>query len=74
VYWQLKGFFGYRLNLTYQARMIAVTMADAAILIVLGIVPDYFQGLLKLFWALQLVVLDKRVAVKQTTHSTSLIS
>jgi CubicO group peptidase (beta-lactamase class C family) len=74
VYWQVKGFFGDRMNLTYQLRLIAVTVTDVAILIVLGIVPDYFQGFVKLIWALQMAVMDKREAAKQTNRSTSLIS
>lgn len=52
VFSQVKDFFGYRFNLTYQMRVMFVTLTDISILIVVGSLPDYFQGFVKLFWIL----------------------
>lgn len=52
VYTQVKGFFGTRLNFTYQMVLIARSLGDIAVLMILGILPDYVQGLIKLFWVL----------------------
>ncbi len=50
VIWQSQQFFGYRFNLLYQARMIFQVLPDIGILMVIGIVPDYAQGIIKLGW------------------------
>jgi hypothetical protein len=52
VYTQLKAFYGYRLNLTYQLIIMSRTLGDIAVLMLVGSVPDYVQGLIKLFWVL----------------------
>ncbi|MDQ2691877.1 MAG: hypothetical protein M3Y68_07600, partial [Chloroflexota bacterium] len=50
VFNQVKGFMGYRFNFTYQMITMFRTLPDIAILMVLGSVPDYVQGLVKLYW------------------------
>ena len=50
VFSQIRGFFGYRFNLTYQMTTMAITLTDITILMVLGSLPDYVQGVTKLFW------------------------
>jgi CubicO group peptidase (beta-lactamase class C family) len=50
VFSQIRGFFGYRFNLTYQMTTMASTLTDITILMVLGSLPDYVQGVTKLFW------------------------
>lgn len=49
---QIKGFFGTRFNWTYQILMMFRSLPDIAILMIVGSVPDYVQGFIKLFWAL----------------------
>jgi CubicO group peptidase (beta-lactamase class C family) len=51
---QLARFFDYRFNLVYQASMIFKVLPDIAILMVVGTLPDYALGLIKLWWALSL--------------------
>jgi len=53
VFTQIKAFWGDRFNLTYQLRVMFRTLTDISILMLVGSVPDYAQGLVKLFWALQ---------------------
>ncbi len=50
VFWQVQGFFGYRFNLTYQLRTMGDTLPDISLLCLLGTVPDYAQGVVKLIW------------------------
>ena len=50
VFNQIKSFMGTRFNFTYQMIMMTRTLPDIAILMVLGSVPDYVQGFVKLFW------------------------
>lgn len=50
VYTQLKAFYGYRFNLTYQLVMMSRTLTDITILMIVGSVPDYVQGFVKLYW------------------------
>lgn len=52
VFTQIKGFFGTRFNWTYQILLMFRTLPDIAILMIVGSVPDYVQGFIKLFWAL----------------------
>jgi CubicO group peptidase (beta-lactamase class C family) len=52
VFWQIKGFFGTRFNWTYQILLMFRTLPDIAILMIVGSVPDYVQGFIKLYWAL----------------------
>jgi CubicO group peptidase (beta-lactamase class C family) len=47
VYSQVKAFFGDRLNLTYQLVVMFRTLPDIAILMLVGSVPDYVQGVVK---------------------------
>jgi hypothetical protein len=46
----MKAFYGYRFNLTYQLVMMSRTLTDITILMLVGSVPDYVQGFVKLFW------------------------
>jgi CubicO group peptidase (beta-lactamase class C family) len=50
VFSQVKGFFGYRFNLTFQITTMGSMLTDITILMLLGSVPDYVQGMTKLFW------------------------
>jgi CubicO group peptidase (beta-lactamase class C family) len=50
VFSQVKAYMGYRFNLTYQVVTLFRTLPDIAALMVLGSVPDYVQGSIKLFW------------------------
>ncbi len=49
---QIKGFFGTRFNWTYQVLMMFRSLPDIAILMIVGSVPDYVQGFIKLYWFL----------------------
>lgn len=53
VFTQIKTFWGDRFNLTYRLRVMFRTLTDISILMIVGSVPDYAQGLVKLFWALR---------------------
>jgi CubicO group peptidase (beta-lactamase class C family) len=50
IFTQLKAFYGYRFNLTYQLVMMSRTLTDITILMIVGLVPDYVQGFFKLYW------------------------
>jgi CubicO group peptidase (beta-lactamase class C family) len=50
VFSQLKAFYGYRFNLTYQLVIMSRALTDIAILMIVGSVPDYVQGFIKLYW------------------------
>lgn len=50
VFSQLKGFFGYRFNLLTNLEIIRYFLPDAWVLMVVGSVPDYAQGFIKLWW------------------------
>ena len=50
VFSQVKGFFGYRFNLTFQIATMGSMLTDITILMLLGSVPDYVQGMTKLYW------------------------
>jgi CubicO group peptidase (beta-lactamase class C family) len=52
IYTQLQGFFGYRFNLTYQMSVMFVTLTDISILMIVALVPDLLQGLIKTAWVL----------------------
>jgi CubicO group peptidase (beta-lactamase class C family) len=53
VIWQVAGFFGDRFNLAQQAAAMFRVLPDIGLLIVLGTLPDYLQGLVKLAWLLR---------------------
>jgi hypothetical protein len=50
VFSQIKGFFGYRFNFTYQLINMWRMLSDITVLMIVGSVPDYVQGLIKLYW------------------------
>ena len=52
IFSQLKSFYGYRFNLTYQLINMSRMLTDITILMIVGSVPDYVQGFVKLFWLL----------------------
>ena len=53
IYCQVRNFFGYRFNLTYQMVMMYKALPDISILLIIGTVPDYIQGFIKLAWAIR---------------------
>jgi CubicO group peptidase (beta-lactamase class C family) len=53
VFTQMRGFFGYRFNLVYMMKNLFAWLPDVGILMVLGSVPDYVQGFLKVAWILR---------------------
>lgn len=50
VIWQVQGFYGYRFNLIYMLRMLFKALPDVGVLLVVGVLADYVQGVIKLFW------------------------
>ncbi len=52
VFSQIKGFFTYRFNFTYQLMTMFTALTDISILMLVGSVPDYLQGFIKLSWLL----------------------
>ena len=52
VFNRVQAFMGYRFNFTYQMVTMFRTLPDIAVLMVLGSVPDYVQGFMKLVWLL----------------------
>ena len=52
VFSQVKGFFGTRFNWTYQILMMFRSLPDISVLMIVGSIPDYVQGFIKLYWAL----------------------
>src|SRR5690606_18534906 len=50
VFTQLPAYFGYRFNLTVQMVNMARMLTDITILMIVGSLPDYAQGLVKLYW------------------------
>ncbi|MBE0686362.1 MAG: beta-lactamase family protein [Anaerolineaceae bacterium] len=65
VFSQIKGFFGTRFNWTYQILMMFRSLPDISILMIVGSVPDYVQGFIKLFWAINQ---KKRRLVNRQAH------
>ncbi|HSJ56519.1 MAG TPA: serine hydrolase domain-containing protein [Anaerolineae bacterium] len=53
VFSQVKAFWGDRFNLTYQMLTMTRTLPDVTILMLVGTIPDYAQGVTKLVWALK---------------------
>ncbi|HEY0736092.1 MAG TPA: serine hydrolase [Herpetosiphonaceae bacterium] len=50
IIWRLALFFGDRFNLVQQAVMLFRVLPDIGVLMLVGTVPDYAQGLIKLWW------------------------
>jgi hypothetical protein len=50
VFGQVKMYMGYRFNFTYQMITMFRTLPDITILMIVGSLPDYVQGLIKLCW------------------------
>jgi hypothetical protein len=53
VFSQMKAFFGYRFNLTYQMINMSRMLGDITILMIVGSLPDYVQGFMKLSWLMR---------------------
>jgi CubicO group peptidase (beta-lactamase class C family) len=53
VFSQIRAFFGTRFNLTYQMVQMFTSLTDVSILMLVGSLPDYFQGVVKLAWVLR---------------------
>jgi hypothetical protein len=49
----MKAFFGYRFNLTYQMINMSRMLGDITILMIVGSLPDYVQGFMKLSWLMR---------------------
>ena len=49
VFWQVKGFYGNRFNLWTNLAYMRLGLPDVFILMIIGTVPDYLQGVIKLF-------------------------
>jgi len=52
VFSQLKAFYGYRFNLLTNLVNFRLVMPDVFVLTLVGTLPDYIQGIIKLFWVL----------------------
>jgi hypothetical protein len=50
VFSQVRTFMGTRFNFTYQMITMFRTLPDIGVLMIVGSVPDYMQGFVKLFW------------------------
>jgi CubicO group peptidase (beta-lactamase class C family) len=53
VFSQVKAFWGDRFNLSYQLLMMSRTLTDITLLMIVGSVPDYAQGFIKLAWVVK---------------------
>ena len=51
VFWQVSGFYGNRFNLWTNLAYMRLGLPDVFILMIIGTVPDYLQGVIKLFLA-----------------------
>lgn len=65
VFSQVKAFMETRFNLTYQMITMFRTLPDIAVLMILGSVPDYVQGFLKLYWLLREKTDQARILSKE---------
>jgi CubicO group peptidase (beta-lactamase class C family) len=52
VIWQVSGFFGYRFNLEHMLTRVFKMLPDIGVLLVVGVLADYAQGMTKLLWLL----------------------
>lgn len=53
IIWRLALFFGDRFNLQQQTAMLFLALPDIGVLMLVGTVPDYAQGVIKLWWLLR---------------------
>jgi hypothetical protein len=61
---RVQAFMGYRFNFTYQMVTMFRTLPDIAVLMVLGSVPDYVQGFVKLYWLLSGFITKTKPAIQ----------
>ena len=71
----IKAYFSYRFNLTYQLINMSRTLTDITILMIIGSVPDYAQGVTKLFWIVsrrthQAYLIEKNKKMNTKTEGT----
>jgi CubicO group peptidase (beta-lactamase class C family) len=64
VFNRVQAFMGYRFNFTYQMVTLFRTLPDIAVLMVLGSVPDYVQGFVKLYWLLSGFITKTKPAIQ----------
>jgi hypothetical protein len=53
IFSQMRAFFGYRFNLGTNLIMMRYALPDIFVLMIVGTIPDYVQGGIKLTWALR---------------------
>jgi CubicO group peptidase (beta-lactamase class C family) len=53
VFGQVKTYMGYRFNFTYQMITMFRTLPDITVLMIVGSLPDYVQGFIKLYWVFE---------------------
>lgn len=53
IFSQMRAFFGYRFNLGPNLIMMRYALPDVFVLMIVGVIPDYVQGGVKLTWALR---------------------
>ncbi len=69
VFNRVQAFMGYRFNFTYQMVTLFRTLPDIGVLMVLGSIPDYIQGFVKLYWAITGRTAKVRQAIHWSTQS-----
>jgi hypothetical protein len=52
VFWQVSAFYGDRFNLRTNLAYFRLGLPDIFILMLVGVIPDYVQGLAKVRWTL----------------------
>ena len=53
IFSQMRAFFGYRFNLGTNLVMMRYALPDVFVLMIVGTIPDYMQGFVKLRWAVR---------------------
>lgn len=52
VFWQVSAFYGSRFNLRTNLAYFRLGLPDVFVLMIVGTIPDYVQGIIKLIWTL----------------------
>lgn len=53
VFWQVSAFYGNRFNLRTNLAYFRLGLPDVFVLMIVGTIPDYVQGMVKLVWVLR---------------------
>ena len=53
IFSQMRAFFGYRFNLWTNFVMMRYALPDVFVLMIVGTIPDYVQGSIKVGWTLR---------------------